>query len=426
MISRRTKAQLAAFAVLAGSGVVYVGGEYAGLGRLLGETSYTVTVELADSGGIFTNAEVTHRGVTVGRVGDLEPTADGVRVELDIDRDSDPIPADGVRAEVRNLSLIGEPYVDLTSDARSEPYLEGGEVIPVERTETPVAPAVLLSSLDGLLESVPRDSLQVVLRELDTAFADNGAELGALLDNTSELVETADSVLPETIALIEDGATVLRTQNEASGSIRSFSRDLRLLSATLETSDADLRRLLRTGPQAAGALSDLLQESGPALSRLVADLVTSGRVTGPRTAALRQLLITYPALARAAYSAVPGDGTVHFGLMLNVSDPLPCTRGYEGTRRRPGTAVRDVPVNAEATCAEPQGSPIAVRGSQRAPRVGTPAAVPAPPGGGVARSAGPSSASGASAAPWLGDLLDVLATWPLLEGPLGAGDGSVR
>lgn len=417
MISRRTQAQLVAFTVLAGSGVVYVGGEYAGLGRLLGATSYTVTVELADSGGIFTNAEVTHRGVTVGRVGDLEPTADGVLVELDIDRDAAPIPADGVRAEVRNLSLIGEPYVDLTSDAVAEPYLEGGETIPVERTATPVAPAVLLADLDGLLDSVPRDSLGVVLRELDTAFADNGEELGALLDDTSALVETADEVLPETLALIEDGATVLRTQNAAAGSIRSFSRDLRLLSATLETSDADLRRLLRTGPRAAGALSDLLQESGPALSRLVADLVTSGRVTGPRTTALRQLLITYPALARAAYSAVPGDGTVHFGLMLNAFDPLPCTRGYEGTRRRPGTAVRDVPVNEQATCAEPQGSPIAVRGSQRAPRAGTPAAVQAPPGGGVTTRAGtPEPGSAPEAAPWLADLLGVLAGWPLLGG----------
>ena len=419
MISRRTKAQLAAFVVLAGAGVVYVGGEYAGLGRLVGSTTYTVTLELADSGGIFTNAEVTHRGVTVGRVGELEPTEDGVLVELDIDEDADPIPAEGVRAEVRNLSLIGEPYVDLTAAEGSDdsgPFLEGGEVIPAERTSTPVAPAVLLSSLDGLLESVPRDSVEVVLRELDAAFADTGNELGALLDNTSALVETADDVLPETIALIEDGATVLRTQNEQAGSIRSFSRDLRLLSATLETSDADLRRLLRTGPQASTALVDLLQESGPGLSRLVADLVTSGRVTGPRTTALRQLLITYPALARAAYSAVPGDGTVHFGLVLNAFDPQPCTDGYEGTKRRPGTATRDVPVNEDATCREPQGSPIAVRGSQRAPREGTPPAAQAPPGGGVSAS---SRASSPASPDPLAQVVSALAALSLPLDPFG-------
>lgn len=397
MISRRTKAQVAAFAVLASSGVVYVGGQYAGLGRLFGSTTYAVTVELADSGGIFTNAEVTHRGVTIGRVGELEPTAEGVEVELLIRRDADPVPADDLRAEVRNLSIIGEPYVDLRSSGgggEGTTYLTDGDVVPVEDTSTPVAPAVLLSSLDGLLDSVPRDSLQVVLRELDAAFAGTGPELGALLDNTSDLVAAADEVLPETLALIRDGATVLRTQNDAAGEIRSFSSDLRLLATTLESSDADLRRLFRTGPAASRSLVALLEESGPATSSLVADLVTSGRLTGPRLDALRQVLITYPALARAAYSAVPGDGTVHFGLVLNGFDPLPCTRGYEGTERRPGTATSDVPVNEDATCLEPQGSPIAVRGSQRAPRAGVPDAVAAPRWTGGSATAAPAASSG--------------------------------
>ena len=156
MISRRTRAQVLAFVVLAAAGIVYVGGQYAGLGRLLGSSTYTVTVELADSGGIFTNAEVTNRGVAVGRVGELRPTEDGVLVDLVIEDDAAPIPAEGLSAEVRNLSLIGEPYVDLTAGSDSAPYLEGGEVIPVERTTTPVPPAELLASLDGLLDSVPR------------------------------------------------------------------------------------------------------------------------------------------------------------------------------------------------------------------------------------------------------------------------------
>ena len=55
--------------------------------RLLGATTYPVHVQLADSGGIFTGADVTYRGVSVGRVGPLTLTATGVDVQLDIDRE---------------------------------------------------------------------------------------------------------------------------------------------------------------------------------------------------------------------------------------------------------------------------------------------------------------------------------------------------
>ena len=40
------------------------------------------SADFPDSGGIFTNAEVTYRGVTVGKVGQLHLIANGVRVDL--------------------------------------------------------------------------------------------------------------------------------------------------------------------------------------------------------------------------------------------------------------------------------------------------------------------------------------------------------
>ncbi|THV09132.1 MCE family protein [Nocardioides caeni] len=382
MISRRTKIHTVVFVALASSGVCYVGAKYAGLEGLVRDTSYTVSMELADSGGIFTNAEVTYQGVTVGRVGELRPTDEGVTVDLVIDNDAEEIPADGLRADVKNLSIIGEPYVDLTAPTGADgPALAEGSVIEASQTTTPVAPAVLLSGLNGLLDSVPQDSLSMVLDELDTAFSGTGPDLARLLDNTSVLVESANDVLPETIRLIRDGATVLRTQNDSSNSIRSFSKDLRALAGELESSDPDLRRVISAGPTLAEQALALLEESGPGLGQLVADLLTTGRLAEPRNAALRQLLIAYPMLARATYSAVPGDGTVHFGLVLNAFDPLPCTRGYETTVRRPGTDTTDVPVNPAATCAEPRGSAIAVRGSQNAPRAGVPSAAEATAGG---------------------------------------------
>lgn len=378
MISRTIRIQLVAFVVLAVVGIAYAGANYAGLARLFTATTYTVRMELTDSGGIFTNAEVTYRGVDVGRVGALRPTANGAEVDLVIRRSAPAIPAEGLRAEVKNLSVIGELYVDLTPAAGSGPYLHDGSVIAAVQTRTPVPPAQLLSGLNKFVASVPAESTQTVLDEMSKAFGGGGQDLGRLLDSSSVLLDAAQRSVEQTTRLIEDGSVVLRTQNRTAGSITSFSRNLKLLAAQLAVADPALNRLITAAPLATTQLSDLLRESGPGFSRLISDLLTTSRLMDPRGAALRQLLITYPALARAAYSAVPGDGTVHFGLVLNAFDPLPCTKGYESTVRHPGNFTGDTPVNTQATCAEPYGSPIDVRGTQNVPHQPIPGAVPYP------------------------------------------------
>ena len=68
MITSRTKKQLLVFVVITLVGVSFVGARYAKLDRLFYDTTYPVTAHFSQSGGIFTGAEVTYRGVGVGRV----------------------------------------------------------------------------------------------------------------------------------------------------------------------------------------------------------------------------------------------------------------------------------------------------------------------------------------------------------------------
>jgi phospholipid/cholesterol/gamma-HCH transport system substrate-binding protein len=362
MITKVVRLQLVAFLLITVAGVGYAGFRYAGFGDLFGTTTYPVRVQLAQSGGIFTGADVTYRGVSVGRVGPLTIIPEGVEAQLDIRRDAPPIPAD-VDADVHNLSAIGEQYVDLRPASDGGPYLEDGSVIPVARTSTPVPVEELVVSLDDFVRSVPLDSLRTVVGELGDAFSDTALPLQKLLDTTNAFTEDTVDALPETLTLIEDGRTVLTTQNEVAGSFRSFSADLALLADQLAESDPDLRRLMETGPEASTQISGLLRESGSGAGQLIADLLTISRVAEPRQAGLRQIFVTYPGVTSTTYTVVPGDGTAHLGLVLNVFDPPPCTRGYEGTKRRPGSDVSDTPINSKAYCAEPFGSPINVRGA---------------------------------------------------------------
>lgn len=365
MLTRSVRVRVFAFVLIALVGVSYTGARYVGLDRLVGARGYEVTVQLAESGGIFDNAEVTYRGVPVGRVGTPRLNEEGVSVPLDIEDSSRPIPRD-VRAIVTNRSAVGEQYVDLRPRANEGPYLEDGSVIRQHNTETPLPVEDLMLNLNSFAESVPEDSLDTVVSELGTAFHGNGDNLQTILDTTSEFTAEASEHLPQTKRLLEDGKTVLATQNEQGSSIESFGGDLRLLSEELEKSDPDLRGILDRAPDTAREVSGFLEEQDQ-LGPLLDNLNETSEVFAENRDGVEQILTAYPALGAASRTVVPGDGTAHLGLVLNVFDPLPCTEGYEETPKRAGDEMAPVPLNTDAHCAEPPGSDTSVRGAQNAP-----------------------------------------------------------
>ena len=370
------KIRLLLFTMIAVVGIIYVGGTYAGLDRLFGARGFRVTVQLADSGGIFTNAEVTYRGVAVGRVERLILTDDGVNVVLDIDDEAPPIPAE-TRAVVANRSAVGEQYVDLQPPHDRGPYLADGSIVPRSRTEIPSGPETLLSNVDDLVTSVPQDSLRTTVDELFLAFQNSGPALRVLLESAGELTATATAHLPQTTSLLANGRIVLDTQAEQTQQILDYSHSLRLLSEQLKTSNPDLRRLIDVTPIVAVQVNDLLRDSGVDLGVIIANLLTTMRITATRTDGIEELLVALPMIT-ANRSASSQDGTGHVGLVLTFNDPFSCTKGYEGTHQRGANEFAEVPVNEQAYCAEPPGSPIGVRGSQNAPYGGKPVEVPVP------------------------------------------------
>jgi phospholipid/cholesterol/gamma-HCH transport system substrate-binding protein len=373
MLTRTVRLQLVAFFVIAVVAVVYAAFRFTDLGKVFGEDGYTARLNLAESGGIFSNAEVTYRGFNVGRVGDIRLTRDGIQVDLNIEPDAPQIPAD-LDAVVANRSAVGEQYVDLRPRNNSAPYLSGDSVIPVERTRTPIGTDTVLRGLDSLATSVPTDSLRTLVDELYLAFKGTGQDLQVLLDSTRDLTAAATANLPQTVQLINTSGTVLDTQNAEASNITAFGRDLRLLAEQLKSSDPDIRRLIAATPPAATSVSTFLFETGPSLSVVLANLLTTSNILLARKDGIEYTLVAYPLLSAAAQGVLAsGDGTVHLGLALNLFDPPPCTKGYENVVRRDGTDTGPAqPVPAQTYCAEPPGSPIAVRGSQNAPFNGVP------------------------------------------------------
>lgn len=377
MLTLMTRAKLVVFAVIAMLVIGYTGIHYANVGRYVGLPGYyVVTANLAQGGGLYPNADITYRGVSVGRVGSMSLTATGISVQLDISNSAPPIPANS-QAVVADLSAVGEQYLDLRPRTGSGPYLTAGSVIRQADTQIPPPVTNLLSSVDALANSLPAKSLQTVVSQLGEAFNGQGPNLQLLLDASDSFTQAASSSIVPTDSLIGDGQTVLATQEQETQAIEAFGTDAQLLAQQLDSSDSDLRALITITPQAAEQVTSLLQDNDPDLGLTLANLLTTSDLASTRQPALQELLSVLPAAVAVGSTAITQNGPASFGLTLTFFDPLPCTDGYLGTSGSPGTTYRNgldtstpaPPLNVNASCTE-KPSQGEVRGPANAPSGG--------------------------------------------------------
>ncbi len=364
MITRRVKTQVLIFIAIGLLAISYIAVRYVGLLRLFGVGTYTVHVALPSAGGIFPNAEVDYRGVPVGRVGDVTLTATGVDASLQLNTSAEKIPSN-VQAVVTDRSVIGEQFVDLRPRTDTGPYLVNGSQISLADSAIPPSANDLLTSVDGLLKSIPIGSEQIVVDQLGTAFGGSADNIRTLIDTSKSFITAALSNFPQTSVLINTSKQVLKTQRRASSSILSFSSNLRLLSQQLASSDSDIRALLRETPPAARATASLIREIGTPLGVTISNLTSTAQVFQANVRGVQELLIQVPRAVDIG-SRVVGPNGANVGLTVTFFNPLPCTQGYLGTARRSGLNTGPgQPLNTSAGCTASSGSDV--RGSQHVP-----------------------------------------------------------
>ncbi|MEU4190932.1 MlaD family protein [Kribbella sp. NPDC026611] len=369
MITRAVRIQLMVFLLITVVGVAFVGAKYAQVDKLIIDDDYTVSASFAESGGIFSGAEVTYRGQPVGRVGQLKLLSDGVDVNLDIDKKFK-IPND-LLAVVANRSAIGEQYVDLQPRRDGAPYLQDHSTIARENTAVPIDTTELLLNLDQLVNSVDKDSLRTTVRELGAALKGKGTDLQKIIDSSGKLIDDADANVLQTIKLINDGDTVLATQVASGDAIKTWAKNLALLSDTLVSSDTNLRQVIDQGSLASTQLTGLIQDNRADIAVLLGNLLTMSQLTAVRLDAVEQLLVVYPAVSMGGYvvpAKDPGTGhyDAHFGLVLGISPPA-CRPGYGGTNKRVPQDTSNTKANVNASCTASPSTGINVRGSQNKP-----------------------------------------------------------
>lgn len=369
MFTRFVRIQLILFAIASVVGISVMASKYLQAPALFGIGRITVTLELPDAGGLYRFANVTYRGVQIGKVSEVDVDSEGAMATLSLDT-SPSVPAD-LRVEVRSVSAVGEQYVDLQPRTESGPYLHDGSVIGPANVVVPQQVAPMLEQVSALTTSIPKDQLARLLDESFLAFNGAGPDLQTLSDSAARLLADTNATADHTARLIDQAQPVLDGQLAGAESLRTWAARLAGVGRQLVVNDPQLRTLLDTGPDTAQEVSSLLEEVQPTLPVLLANLSSLSQVAVTYHTGLEQLLVLLPPSAAMYQSATPTNNATGIPVgdfRISVDDPPSCTVGFlppSSWRSPADTTTIDTPDGLY--CKLPQDSAIAVRGARNFP-----------------------------------------------------------
>ena len=305
---------------------------------------YSVFATFPDAGGVFTNQEVTYRGITVGQVGRMTVVKEGVQIELLIDEGTK-IPEEDVEARVMFKSAVGEQFVDILPATDGGPYLADGSEIPLEQTSIPVSTQDLLSTLQAVLEGVPPEALKGAVDSAGEGLAGRGDDIATIFESMARLADLFGDRAPEIQSILRNGTKVGAAFVDSKEDFAAAVRDLVIVSEALAGNTDELRRLLVGTNLTSEELVGLIRESRPDLHQTIAELAEINDLQADQSDALRALFEFLPrGLGNVVKTFESDTGMIRFGLVTDTANHA-CSYG---TERRPpeDRAERLPPKNA--------------------------------------------------------------------------------
>jgi virulence factor Mce-like protein len=231
--------------------------------------SYRVTVPFDEATQLAVESDVRISGVSVGRVKSIELNDDGLAdAELEINERYAPIPSNA-RAILRQKTLLGETYVELTPGSQDQsplpkdPLPEGGALPPAQ-----VSDAVELDEIFRTFDEPTRAAFQAWQQEVSVALRHRGADLSAAIGNLGPFASDLDRLLRildtqrvATRDFVRDTGEVFTALSERRGQLSGLIRNSERVFSTTAARNESLQ-------QAFIALPTFLDEQRLTLDRL--------------------------------------------------------------------------------------------------------------------------------------------------------------
>jgi phospholipid/cholesterol/gamma-HCH transport system substrate-binding protein len=260
---------------------------------------YRIEVPFEEATQLAVESDVRIHNVSVGSVKSIDlansgPNRDRAVATIEIDDQYAPIPAD-TQAILRQKTLLGETYVELTPGDRSGPKIPEDGSLPMAQ----VAPSVQLDEVFRTFDQRTRAAFQTWMQQAAIATAGRGADLSAAIANLEPFAEDANRVLrvldtqQEAVKrLVRDTGEVFGALSERQGQLQGLIRNAGTVFATTARRNQELRATFE-------ALPTFLDESRLTLTRLDSFAANANPVITQLHPAARELSKTLPEVARA-------------------------------------------------------------------------------------------------------------------------------
>jgi virulence factor Mce-like protein len=297
----------------------------------LAPQGYRFSVEFSQAVELGTQADVDIAGVPIGKVVSvgLDRRTGLTRAVIEIESRYAPRPAD-TRAILRQKTLLGETYVQLSMGNPKGPMLPDGGTLPPAQ----VSPTVQLDQILSTFDPTTRQAFETWLEQGGMALTGRGEALNAAVAELFPFASNVDAVLAvldrdsaATRALLADGGDVLSAVARQPAQLQGFVRNAGTVFATTAARNAELAAAIRALPafltatrltiaqvrSFAAQATPLVQELRPAAVQLSPAL----EATATLAPSLRVLLTEVGPLTKAAATGVPA-----LDRFLTESQPL--------------------------------------------------------------------------------------------------------
>jgi len=306
--------------------------------RIFGDDRVTVQAVVSRAAGALPGAEVTYLGQPVGKVDRSEFVDDGVLLTMDVELPDEVAPE--LRADVRQKSALGEPYVDLgpvdpvgatpgdevvslAAGARDVPAAEAdGTRIPIERTSVPAELGTLLSDADALLGDLNPESLGDFI-DGSAAIVGNEDDLRSILRSGVVISETIRNRQAEIDSLLGNAAQLTETLDAARGDVDGALSSFSALGSVLSRRTDDLESILRKGSTLSREGSGLIADVRGDVDGVLAGLDTTLGELAARPGKVREILELTPLMIERFGLTFEGGN-----FWLSAGGGIPFAPGY--------------------------------------------------------------------------------------------------
>jgi phospholipid/cholesterol/gamma-HCH transport system substrate-binding protein len=405
MLTRFIKRQLVLFGIITVVALVVLGWYYLRIPTLAGIGQYTLKADLPASGGLYPTANVTYRGITIGKVTDVEPTERGAQATMRIDSRYK-IPADA-SANVHSVSAVGEQYLDLVSPGNPGRFLSPGQTITKGTVPSEIGPA--LDTANRGLEVLPKDKIAQLLDETAQSVGGLGPALQRLVDSTQAIVGDFRTNIRDVDDIIQNSAPILDSQATSSSAIDRWARNLNVLGAQAAEKDQNLKSILTQAAPTADDLNAVFGDVRESLPQTLANLAVVIEMLKRYHAGVEQVLVLLPqagSIVQTISAPYEQEHNAVLDLGVSINQPPPCLTGWPSAAEwRSPADVSLAPLPEGAYCKIPQETPAnVVRGARNIPCVDVPGKRAATPK--ECRSGKPYEPAGTN--PWYGDPNQIL------------------